>query len=106
MTAPDFHAYLDHRGLPRLRRGLVTTVQLNIGKRCDLACHHCHVESGPKRTEAMDRRGAERVLALLEANPPVELLDITGGAAELNEQFRFVVAETRRLGRRVMDRCT
>ena len=54
----------------------------------------------------MDRRGAERVLALLEANPPVELLDITGGAAELNEQFRFVVAEARRMGRRVMDRCT
>ena len=53
----------------------------------------------------MDRRGAERVLALLETNPRVALLDITGGAPELNEHFRFVVAEARRLGRRVIDRC-
>jgi radical SAM/Cys-rich protein len=105
LSVSEFDAHLDRRGLPRLRRGPVTTVQLNIGLRCDLACHHCHVEAGPKRSEAMDRRGAERVLALLEANSQVELLDITGGAPELNEHFRFVVAGARRLGTRVMDRC-
>ena len=53
----------------------------------------------------MDRRGAERVLALLEKNPGVELLDVTGGAPELNEHFRFVVEGARKLGRRVIDRC-
>jgi radical SAM/Cys-rich protein len=83
----------------------VTTLQLNITRRCNLACHHCHVESGPKRSESMDRRGAARVLWLLERNPQVELLDITGGAPELNPHFRFVVAGARRLGRRVIDRC-
>jgi radical SAM/Cys-rich protein len=88
-----------------LRRGTVSTLQVNVGLRCDLACHHCHVESGPKRTEALDARAAERVLALLEASPEVELLDLTGGAPELNPHFRALVAGARRLGRRVIDRC-
>ena len=105
MSAPDFPAHLAREGHPPLRRGKITTLQLNIGKKCDLACHHCHVESGPKRTEMMDRRGAERVLELLAANPAVELLDITGGAPELNDHFRFVVMGARALGRRVIDRC-
>ncbi len=101
----DFETAIARAGRPPLQRGPVTTLQLNIGKRCNLACHHCHVESGPKRTEMMDRRGAERILRLLEANPAVALLDITGGAPELNAHFRFVVEGARALGRRVIDRC-
>ncbi len=104
-AAPDFEAQLATRGHEPLRRGPVRTLQLNIGKRCNLACHHCHVESGPKRTEMMDRRGAERVLELLAASPGVETLDITGGAPEMNEHFRFVVEGARALGRHVIDRC-
>ncbi|MCH6587625.1 MAG: arsenosugar biosynthesis radical SAM protein ArsS, partial [Proteobacteria bacterium] len=88
-----------------MRRAPVTRLQVNVGRRCDLACHHCHVESGPRRTEAMDRRGADRVLELLEANPQVATLDITGGAPELNPHFRHVVRGARALGRRVIDRC-
>ena len=102
---PDFANHLAAAGFAPLRRGRVTTLQVNVGKRCNLACHHCHVESGPKRTEAMDRRGAERVLWLLRHNPRVELLDLTGGAPELNEHFRMLVAGARALGRRVLDRC-
>jgi radical SAM/Cys-rich protein len=105
---PDFTAHLRKLAAPehqQLRRGAVTTLQLNIGKRCNLACHHCHVESGPNRLEAMDRRGAERVLELLAASPEVGLLDLTGGAPELNPHFRFLVEGARALGRRVMDRC-
>ncbi len=102
---PVFESALLRHGLAPLRRGVVTTLQLNIGRRCDLACHHCHVEAGPTRSEALDRRGAERVLALLEANPQVEVLDLTGGAPEMNAHFRLLVTETRRLGRRVIDRC-
>ncbi len=101
----DFETAIARAGRSPLQRGPVTTLQLNIGKRCNLACHHCHVESGPKRTEMMDRRGAERILRLLEANPAVALLDITGGAPELNAHFRFVVEGARALGRRVIDRC-
>jgi len=101
----DFDAHLERGGHPPLRRGVVRTLQLNIGLRCNLACHHCHVESGPQRSEAMDRPGAERILELLEANPGVELLDLTGGAPELNPHFRFLVQGARALGRRVIDRC-
>jgi radical SAM/Cys-rich protein len=104
-TLPEFESVLAAHGLARPRREAVTTLQLNIGLRCDLACHHCHVESGPKRTEAMGRRGAERILELLSNSPQVELLDITGGAPELNDQFRFLVDGARALGRRVIDRC-
>lgn len=88
-----------------MRRGRVTTLQLNIGLRCNLACHHCHVESGPKRTERIERRGIERILELLERNPGVETLDITGGAPELHPDFRDLVRGARALGRRVIDRC-
>ncbi|RIL07498.1 MAG: radical SAM protein [Proteobacteria bacterium] len=102
---PDFDARLRAHGLAPLRRSAVTTLQLQIGRRCDLACTHCHVEAGPKRTEAMDRAGVERVLHLLRRNPAVSLLDVTGGAPELHPEFRFLVAEARALGRRVIDRC-
>lgn len=88
-----------------LRRRPVTTLQVNIGARCNLACHHCHVESGPNRSEAMNRAGAERLLELLRKNPAVESLDLTGGAPEMNENFRFLVAGACRLERRVIDRC-
>ncbi len=104
-AAPDFETQLAARGCGPLRRGPVRTLQLNIGRRCNLACHHCHVESGPKRTEMMDRRGAERVLELLATSPGVETLDITGGAPEMNEHFRDVVEGARALGRHVIDRC-
>jgi radical SAM/Cys-rich protein len=100
-----FDAVLAAHGAAPLVRAPVTTLQLQIGRRCDLACTHCHVEAGPKRTEAMDRRGVERVLALLAANASVELLDVTGGAPELHPEFRFLVASARALGRRVIDRC-
>lgn len=101
----DFAAVLARAGFAPLARGRVTTLQLQIGRRCDLACLHCHVEAGPKRSEAMDARGIDRVLALLAASPAVEVLDVTGGAPELHPEFRRLVREARALGRRVIDRC-
>lgn len=92
-------------GLPSLVRRPLSTLQVNLTKRCNLACHHCHVESGPNRSESMDRRGAERVLELLSENPELQLLDLTGGAPELNPHFRHLVRGARALGRRVIDRC-
>lgn len=100
-----FDERLVRASLPTLRRIRVTTLQVNIGLRCNLACHHCHVESGPKRSEALDRRGCDRILELLERNPAVETLDITGGAPEMHPDFRHLVEGARALGRRVIDRC-
>ena len=105
MAEIDFAtAVARHTGGP-LRRATATTLQVNVGKLCDLACHHCHVEAGPNRTEQMDRRTAARVLALLERNPGLATLDLTGGAPELNAHFRYLVAGARALGRAVIDRC-
>lgn len=105
MNAPSFSDTLVRRAGGPPCRARVTTLQVNLGRRCDLACHHCHVEAGPKRTEMMDRRTADRALALLERNPGVVTLDLTGGAPELNAQFRHLVRGARVLGRSVIDRC-
>jgi radical SAM/Cys-rich protein len=78
---------------------------VNVGKLCNQACHHCHVEAGPKRTEIMPAAVAERILELLAANPQVTTIDLTGGAPEMNPHFRRLVRGARALGRRVIDRC-
>jgi len=102
---PAFESILRRHGLAPLRREAVRTLQVNVGKLCNQACHHCHVDAGPKRTETMSRRVAERVVALLAASASVEHVDITGGAPELNPNFPYLVERARRLGRRVIDRC-
>ena len=104
-AAVSFERALERHSLGPLRRRAVRTLQVNVGKLCDLACHHCHVEAGPKRTENMSFRTAERVLELVAANPSITLVDLTGGAPEMNPNFRFLVQGARSLGRAVIDRC-
>ncbi len=101
----DFDAVLGRHGLSPLRRDRVRTLQVNVGKLCNQACHHCHVEAGPKRTEIMRRRTAERIVALLASSPGVGTVDLTGGAPELNPHFRYLVESARGFGRYVIDRC-
>ncbi|MBC7910716.1 MAG: radical SAM protein, partial [Pyrinomonadaceae bacterium] len=86
-----------------LRAGRVGTLQVNVGKLCNQACKHCHVDAGPKRTEIMTRETAEQVIeAVRKFRFPT--LDITGGAPELNPSFRYLVAAARLLGAHVMVR--
>ena len=101
----SFEGKLTEHGAAPLTRGRVRTFQINVGKLCNMACHHCHVEAGPKRTEIMSREVADRVLELLAKNPEVEVVDFTGGAPELNPQFRRLIEETRKLGKRTINRC-
>ncbi len=89
---------------PPIRRRRPSTLQVNLGYRCNQSCLHCHVDAGPKRTEEMSTETLDAVLAYLQRGG-VELLDITGGAPELNQVFRPLVVAARRLGIRVMDRC-
>lgn len=103
--APSFDAALRHHGLSPLHRSSITTLQVNVGKLCNQACHHCHVEAGPKRTEIMRPETVERLLAILAGHRTIEVVDITGGAPELNPSFAHLVASARGLGRRVIDRC-
>jgi radical SAM/Cys-rich protein len=105
MPEADFNAALAAHGIGRLARERPTTLQVNVGKRCNQACHHCHVDAGPTRTERMGETVAARIEALLETSPGIARLDLTGGAPELSPHFRPLVAAARRLGRRVVDRC-
>ena len=89
---------------PAIKRARLNTVQVNIGYRCNQSCLHCHVNAGPKRKEEMNRKTADLILAFL-GHSGAETLDITGGAPELNTNFRYLVAEARNLGIHVMDRC-
>jgi radical SAM/Cys-rich protein len=102
-----FAELLAARGLPALTRGESTTLQLNVGKLCNLACRHCHVEAGPTRKlENMDRRTAERCVELMRSSAStVRTVDLTGGAPELNPNFRYLVESARALGLEVIDRC-
>jgi len=104
-SGPDFGATLARHGIRALSRNSPTTIQVNVGKLCNQACHHCHVDAGPKRTERMTRATAERVIEVLAASPRVTTLDITGGAPELNENFAMLVERARALGRKVIVRC-
>ena len=101
----SFESALHRHGLEPLRRGPVTTLQVNVGRVCNQACHHCHVEAGPSRTETMGQTTVERIVELLWSEPKVEVLDLTGGAPELNRHFRTLVVSGRRRGLRVIDRC-
>jgi radical SAM/Cys-rich protein len=103
---PAFGRTVEQSGVAAaLRKGQISTVQINVGKVCNQACQHCHVEAGPRRTESMSLATAERVLALLASSPSVNTVDITGGAPELNPNFRQLVEESRSQGLHVIDRC-
>jgi radical SAM/Cys-rich protein len=86
-----------------LRAGRVETLQVNVGKLCNQACKHCHVDASPARTEIMTRETAVQVLDAVRRFQ-IPTLDITGGAPELNPSFRHLVAEARRAGAHVMVR--
>ncbi len=102
--APEFDHVLGQHRLPLLGAESVQVLQVNVGKLCNQACVHCHVDAGPDRTEVMRRETAEQVIELLRRHP-IPTLDLTGGAPELNPQFRWLVHEARKLDRHVIDRC-
>jgi radical SAM/Cys-rich protein len=101
---PAFTESLRVHGV-RLDRVALEILQINVGKRCNQACHHCHVDAGPKRTEMMDARTAARLIELMQDSPRVHTVDITGGAPELNPHFRVLVRAAHALGKKVVDRC-
>lgn len=82
----------------------VEVFQINVGKLCNQTCSHCHVDAGPTRQEVMTRETAELCMRVLESTE-IPTVDITGGAPEMCPEFEYLVRESRRLGRHVLDRC-
>lgn len=105
MLEDAFDQVLADHGLGKLRRIAPRTLQINVGKRCNQVCRHCHVEAGPTRTEMMSANTVERILWLIERSPSIATVDITGGAPEINPHFRKLVSGARSLGRHVLNRC-
>lgn len=87
-----------------LRRGRTEILQINVGKLCNQTCVHCHVNAGPGRKEIMTRQTIDRVIDWLERTD-IPKVDVTGGAPEINPEFRYLVERVKKLGRHVMDRC-
>src|SRR5215472_16780239 len=101
---PPFPDKMRAAGLDPLCATGITVFQINVGKLCNQTCHHCHVDAGPDRRENMTRETAELCLAVL-SRTDIPTVDITGGAPELNPNFRWLVEGAVGLGRHVMDRC-
>lgn len=99
-----FEDALETTGLFPLRPTGIDILQVNVGKKCNQTCRHCHVDAGPDRTEMMPDDVVDRVLEVLESTD-IPVFDITGGAPELHKRWREMVEHASRLGKRVMDRC-
>ncbi|MGY8904709.1 MAG: arsenosugar biosynthesis radical SAM (seleno)protein ArsS [Burkholderiales bacterium] len=95
---------LQKSDFPAISRQPLTTLQVNLGYRCNQSCVHCHVNAGPNRTEMMDAQTLALIAQVL-AKRRMQTLDLTGGAPELHEGFRALVAQASALGVKVIDRC-
>ena len=89
---------------PKLNRRKLEALQVNLGYKCNQTCKHCHVNAGPNRTEQMSLETINQVLQTLKTFN-IKILDLTGGAPELNEHFRYLVKQARKMDVHIIDRC-
>jgi len=101
---PTFDQKLAEHQLPVLQADTICTMQVNLGKLCNMTCEHCHVDAGPDRREIMNAETVQDCLKALE-HPGFQTLDLTGGAPEMNPHFREMVAQATKLNKQVIDRC-
>jgi radical SAM/Cys-rich protein len=87
-----------------LTKNKITVLQINLGKRCNLACTHCHVEAGPKRTEEMSEEVCHQLIQLINQFSQIETVDLTGGAPEMNYGFKPFVKAARNNNKEVIVR--
>lgn len=87
-----------------LNKQKITVLQINLGRRCNLACTHCHVEAGPKRTEELSPEVCQQLIEVINCFPQIETVDLTGGAPEMNYGFRDLVAAARGKNKEVIVR--
>lgn len=88
---------------PLTKKG-ISVLQINLGKRCNLACTHCHVEAGPKRTEELSPEICQQLIELIYRFPQIQIVDLTGGAPEMNYGFKALVEAARATGKQVIVR--
>ena len=95
---------LNNGKFPRIHRGKVETLQINLGYLCNQACLHCHVNAGPTRKEQMTLDTIEEIVQLIDNVKP-KMVDLTGGAPELNVHFKYLVTQITKRRISIIDRC-
>ncbi len=100
-----FQQKLEESGLYPLKPTGVQIFQVNVGKMCNQVCKHCHVDAGPDRKEIMTRDTMKQCLLAILQNPQLTTVDLTGGAPEMNPDFRWFVEEIKKLDKHIIDRC-
>ena len=100
-----FQLKLESIGLFPLQPKGIDIFQVNIGKMCNQTCRHCHVDAGPDRKEIMTKDTMQQCLNVLQSYPQMNIVDITGGAPEMNPDFRWFAEEIKKLDRHIMVRC-
>ncbi|MCC5634481.1 arsenosugar biosynthesis radical SAM protein ArsS [Nostoc sp. CHAB 5844] len=93
-----------HKLNTSLTKKKITVLQINLGKRCNLACTHCHVEASPKRTEELSPEVCTQLIELIHKLSEIEIVDLTGGAPEMNYGFKPLVEAARETGKQVIVR--
>jgi radical SAM/Cys-rich protein len=88
---------------PLTKKG-INVLQINLGKRCNLACVHCHVEASPNRTEELSPEICQQLIELIYKFPEIKIVDLTGGAPEMNYGFKPLVAAARATGKKIIVR--
>lgn len=101
---PRFAESMKTAGLFPLKPRQIEIFQVNMGKLCNQTCKHCHVDAGPDRDEVMSRETMSQILGILRQSP-ISTVDITGGAPEMNPNFRWFVEELSKLNKKIMVRC-
>ncbi|MDX5436585.1 MAG: arsenosugar biosynthesis radical SAM protein ArsS, partial [Pontibacter sp.] len=102
---PAFAERLREHSLFPLTPTGTTILQVNVGKMCNQTCKHCHVDAGPDRKEIMTRETMQQCIDALRHSPQMSTVDITGGAPEMNPDFRWFVEELSMLGLEIIVRC-
>jgi len=95
--------FINKLSYPLTKKG-ITVLQINLGKRCNLACTHCHVEAGPKRTEELSPEICEQLIQVIHKFPEIKIVDLTGGAPEMNYGFKPLVEAAKATGKQVIVR--
>lgn len=88
-----------------LKRESIQTLQINLGKLCNQACHHCHVEAGPNRSEIMNEKTIDKIIELIKSSNNLKTIDLTGGAPEMNPHFKKLVTVAHTMNLEIIDRC-
>ncbi|MBE9050010.1 arsenosugar biosynthesis radical SAM protein ArsS [Nostocales cyanobacterium LEGE 11386] len=102
-TSINTNTFKDKLNFPLIKKN-ISVLQINLGKRCNLACTHCHVEASPKRTEELSPQICEQLIALIYKFPEIQTVDLTGGAPEMNYGFKPLVEAAKSTGKQVIVR--